>query len=291
MVNESKEAVTVKGDSSVFTMDLALDFIRQQASEKKPFFAYVCFGSPHGPFIPAEEFKKLYEPDEAGKVKGYNIDYLAEVTGVDAAVGRLCEELKKLGLAEDTIVWFTSDNGSLQRQSNDPTGRGKDYIGTRTVACMEWPGRFKEPIRAAFPCLHQDMLPTLIAAAGSNETPPNPLDGINLIPMLEGKVKQREKPMGFLLNHKKDKSGPIDFGQDMQSVWLDWPYKLVLNYQGGGSKRAPLIPLALYHLENDPSEKTDVAATNAERVSKMRQELEVWQRSVRESNDGKDYRK
>jgi arylsulfatase A-like enzyme len=290
-INDTKEKVKITGDSSVFTMNLALDFIRKQAADKKPFFAYVCFGSPHSPHIGAREFKKLYDG-----VKAKNVDFLAEVSGVDAAVGSLREELRKLGIADDTIVWFTSDNGGITPQSMDPSGKGKMSIGVRTVACMEWPGRFKDPIRTAFPCLHQDMLPTLVEAAGSPTTSPHLLDGISLMPMLEGKVKTRERPIGFLLKKKNEGLDKTDFVKDTQGIWIDWPFKLIVTPEGakagkGPKKAGPQASVILYHLVDDPAEKKNIAEKHPEQVATMRRGLEAWQQSVRDSYDGKDFKK
>lgn len=285
-VNDTKEKVKVTGDSSVFAMNLALDFIRKQAAEKKPFFAYVCFGSPHSPHVGGEEFLKLYEGPKGGKNH-----FLAEVSGLDAAVGNLRAELRKLGIADDTIVWFASDNGGITPQSLDPSGKGKGNIGVRTVSCLEWPGRFKTPIHSAFPCMHQDILPTLVEAVGSSATSPHPLDGISLIPVLEGHVKERTKPMGFLANAKGGALAKSDFTKDLQGVWIDWPYKLIVTPEGGQAKKGPAAPVVLYHLIDDPAEKTNLADRQPEQVAKMRRALEAWQRSVRDSFDGKDYQK
>jgi len=285
-VNDTKEKVKVTGDSSVFAMDLALDFMRKQAAEKKPFFAYVCFGSPHSPHVADDEFLKLYGDNKGGKNQ-----FLAEVSGLDAAVGNLRAELRKLGIADDTIVWFVSDNGGITPQSQDPSGRGKGNIGVRTVSCLEWPARFKTPIRTAFPCMHQDILPTLVEAVGSSATSPHPLDGISLIPVLEGKIKERAKPMGFLAKPKGDALAKADFVKDLQGVWIDWPYKLIVSPEGVKAKKGPATPVILYHLIDDPAEKVNLAERQPEQVAKMRRGLEAWQSSVRDSFDGKDYKK
>jgi arylsulfatase A-like enzyme len=285
-INDTREKVTVTGDSSVFAMNLALDFIRKQAAEKKPFFAYVCFGSPHSPHVGADELLKLYDDTKGGRKQ-----FLAEVSGVDAAVGNLRAELRKLGIAEDTLVWFASDNGGITPQSLDPSGKGKGTVGVRTVSCLEWPGRFQKPIHSAFPCLHQDILPTLMEAVGGKETSPHPLDGMSLVPVLESKVQQRDKPMAFLAHVKGGALAGTDFTKDLQGVWIDWPYKLIVTPEGGKPTKGPAAPVVLYHLIDDPAEKTNLADKQAEQVAKMRRGLEAWQRSVRESFDGKDYRK
>ncbi|MBA2224927.1 sulfatase family protein [Thermogemmata fonticola] len=283
--NKKPERIKIEGDSSVFTMNLALEFIRKQAALKKPFFAYVCFGSPHAPHVGAEEFLKLYAD------QGKYAHFLAEISGIDAAVGNLRAELRRLGIADNTIIWFTSDNGGITPLSMDPSGKGKLHIGVRTVACLEWPGRFQEPIRCTFPCFHQDMLPTLLEAVGSSDMAPYPLDGISLFPALEGKMKKRPTPMGFLAPKPTVKDlAQSDFIKDTWAVWIDWPFKLMVNPPGVYTKKGQ-GELVLYHLEDDPAERTNVADRYPEQVAKMRRDLEAWQRSVRDSFDGKDYKK
>ena len=154
-VGDTKEMIPLKGDTSVAVMELALDFVRKQAAAEQPFFVQVCFGSPHEPHIAAEEFKALYKDLPENRR-----DFLGEVSGLDAAVGNLHAELKKLQVAENTIVWFTSDNGGITPQSKEPSGKGKTTIGARTVALLEWPGCVK-PQQTSMPCGHIDIYPTL----------------------------------------------------------------------------------------------------------------------------------
>ena len=285
-VNDTKEFVEVKGDSSVFTMDLAIDWIRKVSKDPKPFFAYVCFGSPHAPHKGADEFKALYK-DADGKV-----DFLAEVSGVDAAVGKLRAELRKLGIADNTIVWFTSDNGGITPQSMDPSGKGKMNVGVRTVACMEWPGRIKQPIRTDVVCAHTDFYPTLLDITGVQMPNQPVIDGVSLLPLLEGKMKQRPKPVGFMLWNGKGNFAQIDFTKDAQGVWIDGQYKLIVTppgHSGGKRGAADAAGAALHDIYADPAEKTNLASRMPDQVAKMRQALEQWQKSVRDGFDGKDY--
>jgi arylsulfatase A-like enzyme len=279
-VDDTKESVPVKGDSSVFTMDLALDWIRQQATAKQPFFAYVCFGSPHGPHEGAEEFKALY------KGTGGKVDFLAEVSGVDAAVGNLRRTLRELGVADNTLVWFMSDNGGITPDSMDPSGKGKMRIGVRTVACLEWPARIPKPLRTDCACVHMDCYPTILDAVGVQMPNQPVVDGTSLLPLFDGQMQRRPKPMGFMSWGGKGKEkgglGQADFVKDTGAVWIDGQYKLVLDR--GESPR-------LYDIYPDPKERTDIAGNHAEQVAKMQRDLDAWRVSVRASFDGKDYKK
>jgi arylsulfatase A-like enzyme len=280
-----KETVTVTGDSSVFTMDLAIDWIRKQAGAKKPFFAYVCFGSPHDPHKGADEFKALYKdvPVPAG-FQGSFADFYAEISGLDAAVGKLRSALRELTIADNTLVWFTSDNGGIKPFSKDPAGLGKGRIGVRTVACLEWPARVKSPIRTDCACVHMDMYPTILDIAGVTMPHQPVLDGISLVPLLDRRMTRREKPMGFLSGPSAKELPNTDFIAGTSAVWIDGNYKLSVPGGSGGKGG-----LKLADIYADPSEKTDLSGKQAELAAKMRADLDAWRRGVRDSYDGKDF--
>jgi len=185
--------VPLEGDTSVACMKLALDFIREQAKAEAPFFAYVNFGSPHSPHRAAQEFKDLYKDLPPNKQ-----DYWGEVSGVDAAVGILRAELRKLGIADNTLVWFTSDNGGITPESQEPSGKGKMTIGCRTQGLLEWPARIKQPVRTDVVCGHVDIYPTLVEISGASVPNQPVLDGVSLVPLIDGQMKERPSPIGFL---------------------------------------------------------------------------------------------
>ncbi len=278
--NDTKEMVPLEGDTSVATMKLALEYIRKQAAEKQPFFVQVCFGSPHSPHRAADEFKALYK-DLPEKQQ----NFYGEISGLDAAVGNLRAELKKLGIADNTLVWFTSDNGGITPQSQDPGGKGKQNVGVRTVSVLEWPARVKQPLRTSIPCAHVDMYPTVLDLTGVTVTNQPVLDGISLAPLLDGKMQERPKPLGFMLWNGKGGFDKADFVKDTQGVWIDGKYKLIVEPEQANK------PAALYDIHADAAHKMNLADKQPDLVKKMRQALAEWQSSVRASYDGKDYAK
>jgi arylsulfatase A-like enzyme len=286
-VDDTKETVQLPKDqdSSVATMDLALEWMKPQAQAGKPFFAYVCFGSPHGPEKGAEEFKKLY-------TKG-KIDYYAEVSGLDAAVGKLRAALREWKVADDTLVWFVSDNGGCGPETLEPNGLHKMDIGCRTAGCLEWPARFPKPIRTNIPAVHMDMYPTALAAAGVNLPDHRPIDGMDILPLLDGKVKEREKPIGFILFEPKapTKSPPVDCVNGTQGIWIDGSLKLIVAQADRETDNRPIHRNrpGLYDIHADPKDSKDLSAAMPERVTVMRVALDRWRQSVRDSFDGKDY--
>lgn len=291
-VGNTQEHMPLEGDTSVAAMNLAIKFIGKQVEEKQPFFVQVCFGSPHSPHQAAPEFKSLYKdlPEQRQ-------NFLGEVSGLDAAVGNLRKELKRLGVAENTIVWFTSDNGGITPQSQDPSGKGKQSVGARTVACLEWPAHIKKPLQTSFPCGQWDMYPTLLEIVGLKSPDPRPLDGISLLPLLDGKMKERPQGMGFLIrmpdeekrNREKGRPGgglgTTDFVKEVRGVWIDGKYRLIVT--PGAEDNEPKVEL--YDIYADPAHKTNLAAEHADLVAKMRRDLDAWRTSVRASYDGKDF--
>jgi arylsulfatase A-like enzyme len=309
-------AVQTQGESSMVTVDAAIEFIRKHARSSGPFLAVVWFGSPHGPHEAIEQDRALYEA-HSKKLQ----HFYGEITGMDRAFGKLRRELRTLGIHENTILWYCSDNGGLPGvgATGGRANKGKIYEGgLRVPAILEWPARIPDPRTTNIPCNTSDIYPTVLDIAGVRLEKQPPLDGISLVPLIEGKMKSRPKPMGFwdhptggirtpskefmaeLLAAQKagnevgDRSrlrldaGKITkkYPQDTfpgHAAWLDWPWKLHRIEAKKGVK------LELYNLAQDPEEKQNLVGQNPERVTSMRAELERWQRSVVRSFNGDDY--
>jgi arylsulfatase A-like enzyme len=286
--------LTITGDSSVFAMDLATNWMREQSAAKQPFFAYVAFGSPHWPHIGEEKYKELYKGSASDMKKrkvtmqsnGSDlVDFYAELSGIDVAVGSLRTHLREWGIADNTLVWFTSDNGGIRGElSNDPAGLGKMSIGCRTVSCLEWPARVKKPIRTDAACVHMDMYPTILDIAEVKMPNQPVVDGVSLVPLLDGKMDHRSKPIGFMSLSRGKQLPTTDFVTGTSAVWIDGNYKLSVPFNVGGKDELRLVDIYA-----DPTEKKDLSAAQPERVKAMHDALDVWRRSVRNSYDGKDY--
>jgi len=309
ILSREGKAVQTRGESSMVTADAAIEFVRKHAKSPQPFLAVVWFGSPHGPHRAAEKDRKLYAN------QGGNADFLGEITGMDRAFGKLRKELRALGIHKNTILWYCSDNGGLQGASTGGRGRkGQIYEGgLRVPAILEWPARIAKGRTTAVPCVTSDMYPTLLELAGVKVKNQPPLDGISLVPLLEGKMNARPTPIGFwqhpgggrgtpsrklmseLLQAQQagKELDPHTFGPTAGKItkqyplekfaghaaWLDWPWKL----HRIGAKTE------LYDLAKDPLEKSDRAAEEPERVRAMRAKLEAWQKGVVRSLNGEDY--
>ncbi|MCF7958890.1 MAG: DUF1080 domain-containing protein, partial [Phycisphaerae bacterium] len=262
-------SVKTKGDGSEVIVAEALKHIERLAKRNKPFFTLIWFGSPHIPCTP------LAKDLEAAGGSGY----YGELIAVDRSMGTLRAGLRKLGIAENTMLWFSSDNGGYvgnknpsEHGTNGPLRGQKADIwegGIRVPGLIEWPAKIAKPVITEMPAGLVDIYPTLVDLLKIDV--PNqikPIDGISLMPLLEGKMTQRPKPMGFL----KLQNGP--------AAWSDNRYKLISTKPDQWE---------LYDLTADISESNDIAVKHPEVVQRMKAELQAWQQSVANSFKGMDY--
>ncbi|MBW3599643.1 MAG: sulfatase-like hydrolase/transferase [Planctomycetes bacterium] len=196
LLSREGKVIQTHGEGSHVTVDAALEFIRDCAARQQPFLAVVWFGSPHGPHEALAEYRKPYADLPANKQHFYG-----EITAMDAALGKLRRELRDLDIAENTVLWYTSDNGALPvGSSGGLRGRKGDiYEGGLRVPCMiEWPARIQKPRASEVPAGTVDIYPTVLELAGVEmEDQVRPLDGVSLVPLIEGAMESCDKPLGF----------------------------------------------------------------------------------------------
>lgn len=315
----SREGIAVQneGESSDITVDAAIEFIKKHSQSNQPFLAVVWFGSPHNPHEASEEDRALY-PGQTEEMQ----HFLGEITAMDRAFGRLRQELRDQGIHENTILWYSSDNGGLPKLGSTG-GRGfKGQVyegGLRIPAILEWPAQISNPKRIEIPCNTSDIYPTLLEIVGVELENQPPLDGISLVPLFRDEMPERAKPMGFWDHPTRGVITPSGqlmddlmkaqrSGQTISSIanlrlesteistrypedeypghsaWLAWPWKLH-RIQGQDED----VKLELYRLEDDPQEKQDLSEKHQDRVAAMKAELEEWLASVARSLNGKDY--
>ncbi|UCG50018.1 MAG: sulfatase-like hydrolase/transferase, partial [Phycisphaerales bacterium] len=309
-------AIQTRGESSMVTVEAAIEFIRKHAKTPQPFLAVVWFGSPHGPHQAIERDRKLYA-DQQKKLQ----HFYGEITGMDRAFGKLRKELRTLGIADNTILWYCSDNGGLPNvgTTGGRANKGRVYEGgLRVPAILEWPARISGHRVTSVPCNTSDIYPTLLDIVGVRVENQPPLDGISLTPLIAGAMKARPKPMGFwdfaaggksvpshkwmtelLEAQKAGRTGDparmrLDAGDITKqypedtfpghAAWLDWPWKL----HRIQDKKAN-VRWELYNLADDPAEQNNLLAQHGDRVRSMKFQLEAWLRSVLRSLNGKDY--
>lgn len=307
----------VEGPGSVICMDATIDFLTRHAKGDQPIFAVMWFPSPHDPQeeIPQNQpgATTLYNDEETKKP-----GYFREITLLDQQIGKLRQSLRDLGIAENTLLFYCSDNGGLVAESSGGRAKkGSIYEGgLRVPAVMEWPAKYPQPKTIATPAFTSDLYPTLVAIAEAKVDTQPPLDGIDLTPVLSGESTKRP-PMGFWHGHTQGQGTWNDriikalleakeagqpnpfpervlknveefptFGDDAMrghAAWNAWPWKLHRIETKGK------VTFELYHLIDDPMEQNDLSAAESERVDSMKQKLEAWQKSVLASWSGADY--
>jgi arylsulfatase len=318
LLSREGTAIQTYGESSQVTADAAIEFIRKHAVSEQPFLAVVWFGSPHQPHIAVDRDREPYGAEQESLQHFYG-----EITGMDHAFGALRAELRNLGIHEETILWYCSDNGGLPRiGSTGGRGHKGDIYegGLRVPALLEWPAKYPDPVEIAMPCNTTDIYPTLLEIADVQPEGQPQLDGISLVGALEGTMKRRPEPIGFWQYPEsgvrtpsqawmeelmaaqatgdpvgdsvrlRPEAGVIDrqYSEESfpgHSAWLDWPWKLHRIQPKDGTE----VKIELYNLAGDPGEQNDKASQQPVRAKKMLGRLENWQKSVVRSLNGKDY--
>ena len=252
------------GKGELGQADYAVKFI--QKNKTKPFFLYLAFDNPHIPLAaPAKGIE--------ANAKSFHPTYAALVESLDVACGRVLKALEDNGLSKNTFVVFASDNGGVHiselKESpptyNTPSRAGKGFVyegGIRTPLIIRYPGRIT-PNVISEPVVLGDLCPTICALA--KVPAPSTLDFQDISPVLFG-----QKPLNRALFWHQPHY--MNQGGRPAGVAREGDWKLIEQYEDGS--------LELYNLAKDPSETTDLAATEPARVAALRGKLEAWRRSV-----------
>ena len=280
----SNATENLEGDDSRVIMDRAIPFLREAVEAKRPFLAVIWFHAPHLPVVAEEEYTRPY----AGQDK-YTQHYLGCITALDEQVGRLRRELRELKVAEKTMLWYCADNGPEGSAGRAPgsagplRGRKRSLFegGVRVPGLLEWPDKVPPGSVTEVPASTSDYLPTVLEVLGLEMPDDRPLDGVSLLPLIEGKMAERPRPIAF------ESAG--------QLALVDNRYKLVhvrqrkrtdkkKDERPGGEP-----PFMLFDLVADPSETNDLAAQEPQIVDRMKTILLEWRASCKRSLAGDDY--
>jgi arylsulfatase A len=284
----------LKGFSCQLVADEAISWLKAGRDSPGPFFLHVCFHEPHEPVAsPADlvaAYSKAKNEDEA--------QYFANVANMDLAVGRLLKTLDDLGLAANTIVFFTSDNGPETlsrypgaRRSYGRVGplRGRKLWlyegGIRIPGILRWPGKAPPGKTSDEPIWSLDLLPTLCRIAGGKVPSDRAIDGSNFLPALAGNKIERKTPMFW--HFYRSLGEPKVAMRDEDWVILAHCDPVV---KGAGAslrpgdmtviKNARLTTLELYNLRDDESQTKDLARHEPDRLRRMQARLQHLYREV-----------
>lgn len=197
LYHNGQQAPPRPGDTSDVLMDIALTWIGKQTEEKKPFLAVIWFPSPHAPHQAMPEDAAPYAKYGAKKA-----NYYGEISGVDRAMGRLRRALRDLKIADNTMLWFCADNGPDAPGMTGGLPGKKKWLtegGTRVPGILEWPSRISKPFATGVPVSTMDFYPTTLDMLHiSMPEQIEPIDGVSLLPLIEGRMERRPKPIPFL---------------------------------------------------------------------------------------------
>lgn len=230
----------------------SIAFIKKH--QHKPFMLTLMHHTPHVPLSCPPAYKARFEKLKPGRIHD-NPTYAGMVSHLDDSIGKLLATLESLGLEENTVVIFTSDNGGLRKiTSNKPYrgGKGQLYEGGILVPLIvRWPNRIKPGVSSKAPVLSSDFFPTFLELAGLDAQPNLHQDGLSLLPAFEGK----SLPNRSLFWHFPHRGTP-------SSVVIKEDWKLIHFIESGAYE--------LYNLKKDPHEKENLYDAENERVSELK---------------------
>ena len=261
---ENGRAIERPGFTDDLLTDDAIAWIARH--KDRPFFLYLPFLSPHNP-LQTHDDPKVHPP-------GTRAIYVKMVERLDYNVGRVVDAIKAAGLEEHTLVMFTSDNGGQQAARNLPLGGRKGQLfegGIRVPLIVAQRGVVPAGATCDFPTITMDLTATAWAAARA-PMPAQPVDGLDLLPVMRGKIPAEPRPLYFRLR-------AVDFRAKTNEVAAravregDW--KIYWR-----AKKPQL-----FHLRDDPGEKNNLADQHPAVVARLVQKLETWEQAVTPPGD------
>jgi alkaline phosphatase/alkaline phosphatase D len=262
--------------------DRALQFLEEH--QAGPFFLYLSYWDVHTPLRAREELVEKYRrkleslPEE--ERDRFNPVYAAMIEAVDTGVGRVVEKVDELGIAEETLIVFTSDNGGTRSSQLDPLRGMKGSLfeaGVRIPACMRWTGRIAPGSTCETPITSVDYLPTLAALAGVRLPQSQPVDGVDISPLFDGgSIAERAIFWHYPL-YLEGKGLAVALPDGGTYTWRGFPSTAL---RRGAWKMIEFHEddtIALYNLEEDPGETTNLAEVHPDVAARLRAELDAWQ--------------
>lgn len=269
LLSHQGKIVEHQGDSSEVAVTEAVKFLEKHHAGHQPMFAVVWFGSPHSPYRALDADKAAFS-----QLNDASANHYGELVALDRSVGVLRSALRRLQIAENTLLVFCSDNGGLPGIQPETVGglrgnKGSVYEGgLRVPGIMEWPAVIGSRV-TEYPACTMDLFPTVAEIVGlPSAVFLQPIDGISLKPLLTQELKARTNPIGFRFNR--------------MAAQVHGRYKILTNNVSGDR-------FELYDLASDPSESEDLSSEQPDRLAELKRQLLAWNSTVDASFGGQDY--
>lgn len=259
------EEIDPKGHATDLFTEWACDYIRQRSAEKSPFFLYLPYNAPHTPIQPPREWLAKVTARES-RISDTRAKLVALIEHMDDGIGKVMAALKQAGVANNTLVIFTSDNGgqSSVGANNGPLRDGKQSMyegGLKVPGCAVWPDRIEAGSQSSRMAMTMDLYPTVCDAAVVKVD--HQIEGRSILPTLLGK-KQAEEQRDLFFHRREggDRYGGLTINAVRRGDW-----KLLQN--------SPFAPLELYDLKTDPLEEKNLAQVNRQKFRELSAALRV----------------
>ncbi len=285
-IRNGRRVGKLEGYSCQIVVDDAIRWLDEERDKDAPFFLNLWFHEPHAPLAAPDALIEKYGGENGAL-------YSATIDHTDQAIGRLLAKLETMGVAGNTLILYASDNGSYRKERTEPFkgSKGSNWEGgIRVPGIFRWPGHIPAGVVSREPAGLVDVLPTVCGMLGI-APPAVHLDGADLSPILKGDPTgfTRRQPLFWHLQ----KARPIVAMRDG-----DWSLVAFPDYElsTDNTFREAWIPALksggytgwqLYHLRDDPAQKTDLAAQQPERLERMKKQLLEINASV--MADGADW--
>lgn len=237
----------------------AVDYVDRMAGQGAPFFLSLHYTAPHWPWETRDDQAVAQEvKGNLFHLHGGNVHtYRKMIAHMDEGIGWVMAALQRHGIAEHTLVVFTSDNGGERFSDNWPLVGGKMDLtegGIRVPWIAHWPDMIEPGRTSLQQCMTMDWSATVLAAAGASAHPDYPLDGVSLLPLLRHDAAVFERPLHWRMNHRGQRA----------TRHGDWKYLRVDGHD------------YLFNLAADERERANLAAREPQRLQALRADWEAW---------------
>jgi arylsulfatase A-like enzyme len=263
-----------------------------ESNRDRPFFTYIAHHAIHTSLEARPSSLEKFKSKQRGQQHSDPL-YAACAYDLDDGVGQLLRKLDQLGLRDNTLVLFTSDNGGTQKSSQEPLRGNKGCYyegGIREPMIVRWPGMVKAGTKCDVPVSNIDFYPTFLDAAAARPPKDKTLDGESLVPLLRGAAGLKRQSIFWHFPGYLD--DPVIRGRDPVfrtrpvSVIRKGDFKLHLYHEewqldGGREKLATNRAVELYNIRTDTGERADLVTRNPAKRDELLNDLLKWQQSVR----------
>ncbi len=267
--------------------DRALQFIEDH--KEGPFLLYLSHWDVHTPLRAREavvaKYQAKLEGIPASDRKNFNPVYAAMIEAVDTSVGRVNAKVDELGLGENTLIIFSSDNGGTGGVSQLAPLRGEKGSlfegGIRIPCLMRWTGRIAPDSTSDTPITSVDFLPTFASLGGAELPTRQPVDGVDISPLMFGQSIPERSIFWHYPMYLSGKGLQVRMADGVNYSWRGFPSTSMRRGQYKMIEFLETDTAALYDLSQDPGEQHDLSGAMPDLADRMRAELDAWQASTK----------